>query len=155
MSQDLFRREVLDAKRAGWLGGITLNQPLRSWVLTTFAGLAALATVLFLLLGTYTRRSRVVGQLVPAQGMATILSPATGIVSRVDIPEGGHARAGQTIAVVTMPRATVAGGDALAAIEARLRQRTAGLHSSRAAQQEQFNAQAGGLSGSWRQPARS
>lgn len=147
MSQDLFRREVLDAKRAGWLGGITLNQPLRSWVLTTFAGLAALATVLFLLLGTYTRRSRVVGQLVPAQGMATILSPVTGIVSRVDIPEGGHARAGQTIAVVTMPRATVAGGDALAAIEARLRQRTAGLHSSRAAQQEQFNAQAGGLSG--------
>lgn len=117
MSQDLFRKEVLDAKRSGWLGSISLTQPLRLWVLTALASTAALAIVLFLVFGTYTRRSRVVGQLVPVQGMATVLSPATGIVSRVDIPEGGHARAGQTIAVVTMPRATVASGDTLVALE--------------------------------------
>ena len=147
MSQDLFRKEVLDAKRSGWLGSISLTQPLRLWVLTALASTAALAIVLFLVFGTYTRRSRVVGQLVPVQGMATVLSPATGIVSRVDIPEGGHARAGQTIAVVTMPRATVASGDTLVALEDRLHRRAEGLHSTRVAQQEQLDAQAGGLSG--------
>lgn len=147
MSQDLFRKEVLEARRTGWLGSISLTQPLRLWVLTTFASTAALAIVLFLVFGTYTRRSRVVGQLVPVQGMATILAPATGIVSRVDIPEGGHARAGETIAVVTMPRATVADGDTLAALEARLQRRTKGLHTTRSAQQEQLDAQASGLSG--------
>lgn len=147
MSQDLFRKEVLDAKRSGWLGSISLTQPLRLWVLTAFASTAALAIVLFLVFGTYTRRSRVVGQLVPVQGMAMVLAPATGIVSRVDIPEGGHARAGQTIAVVAMPRATVASGDTLVALENRLRRRTEGLHSTRAAQREQLDAQAGGLSG--------
>lgn len=147
MSQDLFRKEVLEARRTGWLGSISLTQPLRLWVLTTFASTAALAIVLFLVFGTYTRRSRVVGQLVPVQGMATVLAPATGIVSRVEIPEGGHARAGETIAVVTMPRATVADGDTLAALEARLQRRTKGLHTTRSAQQEQLDAQASGLSG--------
>lgn len=147
MSQDLFRKEVLEARRTGWLGSISLTQPLRLWVLTAFASTAALAIVLFLVFGTYTRRSRVVGQLVPVQGMATVLAPATGIVSRVEIPEGGHARAGETIAVVTMPRATVADGDTLAALEARLQRRTKGLHTTRSAQQEQLDAQASGLSG--------
>ena len=147
MSQDLFRKEVLEARRTGWLGSISLTQPLRLWVLTAFASTAALAIVLFLVFGTYTRRSRVVGQLVPVQGMATVLAPATGIVSRVDIPEGGQARAGETIAVVTMPRATVADGDTLAALEARLQRRTKGLHTTRSAQQEQLDAQASGLSG--------
>lgn len=81
MSTPLFRPEVLAAKRTGWLGGVSLAQPIRLWVLTAFAAAAALAVILFLVIGTYTRRSRVVGQLVPVQGMATVLAPATGVVT--------------------------------------------------------------------------
>lgn len=133
MSQDLFRREVLDAKRTSWLGGISLAQPIRLWVLTTAAVVVALTVALFLTFGTYTRRSRVVGQLVPSKGLATVLAPATGVVSRVDVPEGGKVSAGQTLAVVTVPRSTLASGDTVAALEQRLQRRQKGLTSAQSA----------------------
>ena len=145
MSTPLFRPEVLAAKRTGWLGGVSLAQPIRLWVLTALAAAAALAVILFLVIGTYTRRSRVVGQLVPVQGMATVLAPATGVVTRVDIPEGGRVEAGQTLAIVSVPRATVAGGDTVIALQQRLARRTGGLESALSAQQQLLDAQASGL----------
>lgn len=147
MTQALFRKEALEARRTSWLGGISLAQPIRLWVLTAFAAIAALAVICFLVLGTYTRRSHVMGQLVPVQGMATVLAPATGVVTRVDIPEGGRVETGQTLAVVAVPRATVSGGDTLAALEARLGRRTEGLKAAQSAQQQLLDAQANGLSG--------
>ncbi|MBB1088797.1 HlyD family efflux transporter periplasmic adaptor subunit [Lysobacter sp. SG-8] len=147
MTQPLFRPEVMQARRASWLGGISLAQPLRLWILTALAGFAALAIVLFLVFGTYTRRARVVGQLVPVKGMASVLAPATGIVTRMDTPEGGRVEAGETLAVVTVPRATVTGGDTLAALESRLQRRVTGLKDARTAQQRLLDAQAAGLSG--------
>lgn len=89
MSQQLFRKEVFEAKRTSWLGGISLAQPIRLWFLTLVAVVAALAVALFLAFGTYTRRSTVVGQLVPSRGLATVLAPATGVVSHLD---GGQPR---------------------------------------------------------------
>ncbi len=145
MTQPLFRPEVLAAKRTSWLGGISLAQPIRLWVLTAFAAFVALAVILFLVFGTYTRRSRVVGQLVPVQGMATVLAPATGVVARVDIPEGGRIEAGQTIAIVSVPRATVAGGDTVVALQQRLARRADGLESARSAQEQLLDAQGTGL----------
>lgn len=94
MSEPLFRKEVMEARRASWLGGISLAQPLRLWVLTLAGAVAAGAIVVFLLLGTYTRRSSVTGQLVPAKGLATVLAPATGVVSRLDTDEGGQVKWG-------------------------------------------------------------
>ena len=90
MTESLFRREALEAKRRGWLGSISLAQPLRLWVLTLGAALAATAVALFLTLGTYTRRSTVTGQLVPSMGLSTVLAPATGVVSRLEANEGAR-----------------------------------------------------------------
>ena len=139
-SLELFRKEVLDARRTSWLGGISLAQPIRLWVLAAFAATAALAVILLLVLGHYTRRSTVAGQLVPVHGMATVLAPATGVVTRVEASEGGRVRSGQTIAVVTVPRATVSGGDTLVALEQRLQHRRQGLQGAQQAQQQQFEA---------------
>lgn len=143
--QELFRREVLEAKRQGWLGGISLAQPLRLWVLTLGAAVAATAVGLFLVLGSYTRRTSVAGQLVPTQGLASVLAPATGVVSRLDVTEGGRVSEGQTLAVVTVPRATVAEGDTLAALEQRLERRRDGLIDGQTAQQQLLSAQESGF----------
>ncbi|PNR66308.1 membrane protein, partial [Xanthomonas oryzae pv. oryzae] len=35
----LFRQEVLQARRNSWLGGISLAQPVRAWVLASAAGI--------------------------------------------------------------------------------------------------------------------
>ena len=145
MTEGLFRREALEARRTGWLGGISLAQPVRLWLLTALAIAAALLIALFLTLGTYTRRSSVSGQLVPSQGLATVLAPATGVVSRVDVAEGGRVEEGQALAVVTVPRATLAGGDTLAALEQRLERRRGGLESAQDASRQLLDAQHGGL----------
>ncbi|WP_334177727.1 HlyD family efflux transporter periplasmic adaptor subunit [Pseudoxanthomonas sp.] len=141
MTQPLFRPEVLEAKRGSWLGGISLAQPVRLWVLTLSAVVVASAIVLFVTFGTYTRRSTVTGQLVPSQGLATVLAPATGVVTRLDASEGGRVEVGAVLAVVTVPRATLASGDTQVALEQQLGQRQAGLMSGQLAQQRQLQAQ--------------
>ncbi len=149
VTQALFRREALEAKRAGWLGAILLAQPVRLWLLTASAVAIAALVALFLSLGTYTRRSTVVGQLVPLLGLATVLAPATGVVSRVEVPEGGRVAEGQSLAVVTVPRATLGAGDTQVALEQRLRSRRAGLESFRGAQTRLREARGTGLASQW------
>ncbi|KFA14066.1 membrane protein, partial [Xanthomonas vasicola pv. musacearum NCPPB 4380] len=53
----------------------------------------------------YAHRSTVTGQLVPIKGLATVMAPATGVVSRLEVSEGQPVKAGQMLGVVTVPRA--------------------------------------------------
>jgi membrane fusion protein len=147
MSQDLFRAQALEARRNSWLGGILLAQPLRPWLLTTCSVLAAALVLGFLLMGTYTRRSHVVGMLVPVAGLSTVLAPATGVLSRLEVPEGTRVNAGQRLAVINVPRATVGGGDTQAALASRLQRRINGLAKDRDARHQRLDAQSAGLSG--------
>jgi len=149
MSQPLFRTEVIDAKRASRLGGISLAQTPRLWLLTLGAAAAAAIVSLFVTLGTYTRRSTVTGQLVPTRGLAMVVAPATGVVARLDAKEGGQVDAGGALALVTVPRSTLGAGDTQVALEQQLRQRQDGLLSSQQAQQAQLHAQAQGVRSQW------
>ncbi len=96
-------------------------------------------------MGTYTHRSTVTGQLVPIKGLATVMAPATGVVSRLEVSEGQRVKAGQMLAVVTVPRATLGSGDTEAALQHQLRQRGEGLKSSEQARLQQLDAQEQGL----------
>ena len=145
VTEELFRREAIEAKRRGWLGSICLAQPVRLWVLTLASVLAATAVASFLALGTYTRRSTVVGQLVPSKGLATVTAPATGIVSRMEVVEGDRVLQGQVLALVTVQRATVDEGDTLVALEQRIARRRQGLVDGQTAQRQLLTTQDGGL----------
>ena len=59
-----FRKEVLEARRQGWLGHISLAQPLRWQVLAGAAMALATVALCILFFASYTARSRVVGELV-------------------------------------------------------------------------------------------
>ncbi|WP_232150790.1 HlyD family efflux transporter periplasmic adaptor subunit [Stenotrophomonas sp. SY1] len=145
MSQPLFRDEVLIAGRTHRFGGISLIQPLRTWLLTVVAVACAIVIALFLCLGSYTRRSSVIGQLVPTQGLITVPAPATGLVSWLNVPEGERVRAGATLALVSVPKATLEGGDTQAALGLALQQRKDGLLASRRAFDDQLAAQGEGV----------
>lgn len=108
----MFRPEVMEARRKGWLGGISLAQPLRLWVLAGFVAMAAVAIGVFLAMGEYTRRSRVQGQLVPDLGVATVVAPGPGVVDRILPREGERVLAGAPLALVASPRTTQGGRDA-------------------------------------------
>lgn len=145
MTQSLFRQEVLDEQKDGRFGQISLIQPVRTWVLAASAAAIALAVILFLVFGSYTRRNRVTGQLVPVRGLATVVSPATGTLARVNVAEGGRVAAGDVLAIVQVPRATPEDGDTSTALRARLRTRAESLESSGHARDAEVSSQLQGL----------
>lgn len=147
MTEPLFRPEVLEAKRRSWLGGISLAQPLSLWVLTGLAAGAALAIVLSLVIGEYTRRSRVVGQLVPDLGLATVMAPATGVVTQPMPEEGERVERADALVVISVPRATTADGDMAVGLRAGLQQQRKGIEQGFRSQNDLVAAQTVGYTG--------
>ncbi|MEX2124047.1 MAG: HlyD family efflux transporter periplasmic adaptor subunit [Woeseia sp.] len=145
MSEPLIRPEVLEAARHSWLGGISLVQPLPIWLLTGFAFLSATAIVLFLVSGEYTRRSRVVGQLVPDLGLATVVAPVAGVVAMPMPDEGRRVIPGQPLVVISTPRATTDSGDTTAGLLVELQRRRAGLMQSFDSQSDLLELQKAGF----------
>lgn len=144
MSEPLFRSEVLEARRVGWLGGISLVQPIPLWLLTGFAMLAATAIVLFLSLGEYTRRSRVTGQLVPDLGLATVVAPVDGVVRQAVPEEGDQVTRGRPLVVIATPRATTGSGDMTAGLLSGIRAQRTGVEQGFASQSELLGMQGAG-----------
>lgn len=145
MTDSLFRHEVLEAKRNSWLGGISLSQPLRLWVLAGFAMLAASAIIGFLVLGEYTRRSKVTGQLVPDLGLSTIVSPTGGVVGQLFPEEGDQVEANDALTLINVPRVTASGSDALTVIREGLESRRGSLTELGQSQAAQIDAQIQGV----------
>ena len=145
MANALFRPEVLQARRDRRLGGIALGQPLSLWLLSLLAFVAAAAILAFLLFGDYTRRTRVSGQLVPNLGVASVVSPSAGILAEVRVREGQWVERGAIMAVVSMPRRTLAGGDAALAVQRAIAERGGGVAASHASLRRQLQAQQAGL----------
>lgn len=145
MSDGLFRKEALAARDRQWLGTIDLVQPLSLWVFAAAAGLIALAVLLFLRLGDYTRRTTVAGQLVPDAGLLVVMAPTSGVVARVLPQEGDRVAEAAPLAEIAIPRVLASGGDAAKQLAAGFAQRAAGIAAERDSRAAQMRAQAQGL----------
>ncbi|MBT2750231.1 MULTISPECIES: HlyD family efflux transporter periplasmic adaptor subunit [unclassified Lysobacter] len=146
MSALSFRDEVLQARRGSWLGGISLLQPLRLWMLAAVAIALALTVIAFLLFGEYSRRSRVAGELVPDLGLATVVAPVSGVMLRSFPQEGDRVAAGGALSLIQIPRVTGSGTDANAASGAGIAERRDSLRRMDRAMAAQSEVQRGGLS---------
>lgn len=118
---DLFRCEVLEAKRGQGLGAINLATPLAFVWWALLAASLAVAMVLFLVFGHYTRRAEVAGQLQPSAGILTLPAQTTGIVSRALIHEGQQVKAGQPLVEISADLVSASMGDIHAVVSAQLR----------------------------------
>ena len=114
--KELFRTEAVDAQRFAALGSVSVVQPIRIWWIACAIVAASIAIVAFLAVGSYTRRTRVDGLLVPDRGIATVVAPVDGVVTEIAVEEGGEVVAGRRVAIVSVSNATAAAGDSLAAI---------------------------------------
>ena len=145
MSLPLFRKEALAARRGDAMGGIALTRPLATRWLAGAAVVSAVLVVLFLVLAPYTRRASVSGHLVPTRGLATVVAPMRGQVTAMQVEEGATVRAGQALLQLALPLATLDGGDAIAGLQARLRERQAGLEAGHVARAHVLQRKAEGL----------
>ncbi len=96
-SRQLFRPEVLVARRTQSLGTVLLA-PRRSHRLFTVFGLLVAAAILGLLfLAHFTRTVHVGGWLVPNEGVIRVFAPRPGVVTGLHVAEGARVRKGDAL----------------------------------------------------------
>jgi membrane fusion protein len=139
---DLFRKEVLESQCGPWLGAINLATPLSFVWWTLLAAALGATIVLFLVLGHYTGRATVSGQLEPTAGVLTLSTKTTGTVTRTLVHEGEQVKAGQPLVEVSADLVSTSMGDTHAMINARLRAQEAQVRITLANLKPQAQAQA-------------
>lgn len=104
MTDSLFRKEALQYQRERLWGEVILTQPLSLRLMTALISIALLCLILFLMLGTYTRKETVPGYLVPSAGLVRIHAPQPGTVTELLVEAGQHVDAGQVLMRVRTER---------------------------------------------------
>jgi membrane fusion protein len=143
--QELFRDEVTQARRGRWLGSVQLAMPLSFVWLTALAASMAVAIVLFMVFGHYTRYARVSGQLVPSAGLLGVRSPTQGRITRVYVHEGETVQRGDPLVELSGERDSAALGSTQGLISTQLHQQAKRLHAQLTNQQKAAKQQASGL----------
>jgi membrane fusion protein len=105
----LFREEAIAAKKGSNLSSIILIRPL-SFTFFTLLGLACtVALCSFFAWGSYTKKTPVIGQLVPQSGLIKVYASQAGRVSESHVNEGDQVKAGEVLFVITNERQSGAG----------------------------------------------
>ncbi len=107
--QSLFRHEVL-AARADTSAGAALHiRPVGARRLTLFLLALCLVVLSVLILGAYTRKERVQGQVQARDGVAMIVPPEAGQIRQVHVKEGQAVKAGEVLVELGNERFSDAG----------------------------------------------
>src|SRR6266403_5389986 len=92
--QELFRSEVLAERQTPLLGRVLLEPKASQSLLVGVSVALGLAVVAFFIFGSYARKARLSGVLVPAHGIARIVAPQAGVVTDIFVGEGAKVRKG-------------------------------------------------------------
>lgn len=128
-TRSLFRSEALHAARARDLGGIFIVVSPSFRILSLAAALFALAICTFLALGSYTRRSTIIGQVASDAGVIKIYAQQSGLVLERHVSEGAVVKAGDVLFVVSSDRYGPSEGSVQAAISRKVQERQASVSS--------------------------
>ncbi|MCO5735452.1 MULTISPECIES: HlyD family efflux transporter periplasmic adaptor subunit [Stenotrophomonas maltophilia group] len=120
MADKLFRREASPEDQHSGLGEILLPGPPSRWLWLCLILLLTTAMGLFLVLGQYTRREMVTGQLVPASGLISIAALSAGTVTRLHVEDGQSIQAGEVLMEISSEQDTVRLGATRASIDEKL-----------------------------------
>lgn len=125
--QPLFRRAAISAQQTKTLGNIILVRPLSYRLLSIAAALCALVVVAFFTWGTYTKRSSVIGQLIPDSGLIKVYVPQLGVVLEKRVSEGQAVSAGTVLYVLSSERQSSTLGSIQASISHQVENRRLSL----------------------------
>lgn len=119
----LFRKEALDAQTVKWLGDIVLVRPLSFTVLIGLAVALSATLVVILFFGSYTKRTTIFGQLVPAQGQLKVHTPQPGVIFEKYVEEGQLVVSGMPLFKISSERYDANAGPVQAGISLQLQYR--------------------------------
>lgn len=108
---DLFRKEIHEMQGASAHGDLLVPAGLRTWWWVCTSATAVIALVVYLLVGTYSKRVTVSGVLLPRQGFVRIMPPIDGVVTQSLVQQGMSVRRGATLFEITDERRLAGGGE--------------------------------------------
>lgn len=129
-TRQLYRTEALNARQVKWLGEIVLIRPISFSFLCALAGGLAVAVLIFLFFGTYTKRTTVSGQLVPDLGLVKVFVPQYGIVVKKNVVEGQAVKRGDVLYVLSSERYSDTQGSVQATISRQVNARRTSLQNA-------------------------
>ena len=97
MRRDLFRNEVRKNGKETWLGEVRVVSPISHKVWAASAAILFVILIAWLILGSYTRRERVGGYLVPIHGSSTVRARTASEVAEVYVRVGQGVETGEPI----------------------------------------------------------
>ena len=93
----LFRKEVIEKQSARYLGDVLLYSPPSFWGILSLIAIIMLGIVSFAVFGEYARKERVVGVLMPSEGLVRITPPQQGSFEEVYVNTGETIEAGSPL----------------------------------------------------------
>ena len=135
----LFRSEVLAEQNAQWLCTVLLEPRVSHSIFTVVAGAAAIAAIALMLCGSYTRKARVSGWLVPQQGLARIVAPQIGVITRIHVQEGAAVAKGTPLVTISAEIQSEARGAAKEEVVRKLQDRRTSLADAKLALERQLD----------------
>ena len=97
----LFRHEVLAERKTQWLGAVLLEPRVSHKISMIVSVCAAGAIIGILFLGSYTRKERISGWLMPEKGIVRVLPPQAGVVQSIKVKEGAKVSKGDPLLVLS------------------------------------------------------
>ena len=97
----LFRHEVLDERKTQWLGTVLLEPRVSHKLSMIVSLITAAAIISILFLGSYTRKERISGWLMPEKGIVRVLPPQAGVVQSIKVREGAKVFKGDPLLVLS------------------------------------------------------
>jgi len=109
MTTPLFRKEAIDAQRHRLWGEVIVFQPLSFWLMTLAVLLVVSTVGAWLAWGTYAKRERVTGIIVPEAGLVKVFAPRVGVIESLSVVEGQHVEADAALLVVRSDESSASG----------------------------------------------
>lgn len=97
MSESLFRKEAIENQKKSLIGDVLLTHPASFRNFVMGISVVMLLIVSFLFWGTYVKRERVQGYLVPEKGVVRIYSQQHGIITSIKVLEGDNVNKGDSL----------------------------------------------------------
>ncbi len=104
MNKKLFRDKAVDAQKSKWIGQVILISPFSFTVMTIGVAIFTIIIVLFLFLGSYTKKTTVQGQLMPDTGLIRVYTVDGGTINKKFIQEGQTVKMGDPLYQLQMTR---------------------------------------------------
>ncbi|MBD2822172.1 HlyD family secretion protein [Xenorhabdus sp. 42] len=106
---DLFRQESIEFQKGKWAGKAIIRKGIPAWFVGFFSLFIIITIILFLVLGNYTRRLTVYGEVTTQPRAINILSHQNGFISKKFVKEGDEVRKGSPIYEIDISRVTNSG----------------------------------------------